>query len=161
MIRYLLICITLLYTSISNAEILQGRVVGVADGDTITVIDTRNTQFRIRLAGIDAPEKQQPFGQVSKKSLSDLVYDKTVQIEWSKKDRYERLVGKVSINNLDANLEQVKRGLAWHYIKYQKEQPVEDRITYSHAQEDAMTAKLGLWAEPNPIAPWDWRKQGK
>jgi len=156
--RYLLIGITLLYTSIASADILQGRVVGIADGDTITVLDASNTQFKIRLSGIDAPEKKQPFGQVSKKSLSDMAYDKTVKVEWSKKDRYQRLVGKVFINDLDANLQQIKRGLAWHYTKYQNEQPLEDRVSYSNAQEEATAAKLGLWSEPNPVAPWDWRK---
>jgi endonuclease YncB( thermonuclease family) len=65
----------------------------------------------------------------------------------------------VAIHTLDANLEQVKRGLAWHYTKYQNEQPYEDRINYLHAQEEATSAKLGLWAEYSPIAPWDWRKQ--
>lgn len=157
MIRYLLIGLTLLYTSQVWADLLQGRVVGVADGDTITVLDGSNTQYKIRLAGIDAPEKKQPFGQVSKKSLSDLVYNKVVDVDWSKTDRYGRLVGKVLVSDLDANLEQVKRGLAWHYSKYKKEQVFEDRLMYLHAQRDATEAKLGLWVEPNPIAPWDWR----
>lgn len=122
MLRYFLLSLTLIYTSPVLADILQGKVVGVTDGDTITLLDASNTQYNIRLAGIDAPEKKQPFGQASKKSLSYLVYDKTVQVEWYKKDRYNRLVGKVIVNNLDANLEQVKRGLAWHYTKYQNEQ---------------------------------------
>lgn len=161
MIRYLLICITLLYTSQACADTLQGRVVGVADGDTVTVLDASDTQHKIRLAGIDAPEKKQPFGQVSKQSLSDLVYDKTVQVDWTKTDRYGRIVGKVVVNKLDANLEQVKRGLAWHYTKYQKEQPFEDRLNYLHAQVVAKAAKLGLWVEPSPVAPWDWRKDKK
>lgn len=158
MLRYLLPALILLYSSLIFADTLVGRVVGVSDGDTITVLDTSNTQYKIRLTGIDAPEKKQPFGQVSKKSLSDLVYNKTVQVDWSKRDRYERLVGKVLVDNLDANLEQVKRGLAWHYTKYQKEQAFEDRLLYLHAQRDATTAKLGLWVEPNPVAPWNWRK---
>lgn len=158
MIRYLLICLTLLYTSQAFADTLLGRVVGVADGDTITVLDASDTQHKIRLSGIDAPEKKQPFGQVSKQSLSDLVYDKAVQVEWTKADRYGRMVGKVLVNKLDVNLEQVKRGLAWHYTKYQKEQPFEDRLSYLHAQEGAKTAKVGLWVEPSPVAPWDWRK---
>ena len=101
----------------------MGRVVGVSDGDTITLLDTTNTQYKVRLSGIDAPEKKQPFEQVSKRSLSDLVYDKTVAVEWKKKDRYQRIVGKVLLDNVDVNLEQVKRGLAWHYTKYKKEQP--------------------------------------
>ncbi|WP_020168396.1 MULTISPECIES: thermonuclease family protein [Methylotenera] len=150
----------LVYLSISsaNAELLQARVVGVADGDTITVLDANNTQYKVRLAGIDAPEKKQPFGQVSKRSLSDLVFNKAVTVDWSKHDRYERLVGKVWVNDLDANLEQIKRGLAWHYSKYKKEQVFEDRLTYLHAQEDAKTSKAGLWIESNPVPPWDWRK---
>lgn len=128
MIKYLLVCIAFLYTTQVCADVLLGRVVGVADGDTITILDASNTQYKIRLAGIDAPEKKQPFGQASKKSLSDLVYDKSVQVDWSKTDRYKRIVGKVYVNDLDANLEQVKRGLAWHYSKYKKEQPFEDRL---------------------------------
>jgi endonuclease YncB( thermonuclease family) len=158
MLRYLLLCITLLYSLNSIANTLVGRVVGVADGDTITVLDASNTQYKVRLSGIDAPEKKQPFGKVSKQSLSDLVYDKVVQVEWHKKDKYQRIVGKVLVNGLDANLEQVKRGLAWHYTKYQKEQPIQDRETYYSSQEAAKSSKLGLWLEPNPIAPWDWRK---
>jgi endonuclease YncB( thermonuclease family) len=86
------------------------------------------------------------------------VYNKPVQVDWSKTDRYGRLVGKVLVNGLDANLEQVKHGLAWHYTKYQNEQSYEDRVTYLHAQEEASIAKLGLWVEAYPIAPWDWRK---
>ena len=158
MLRYLLICLTLLYTSQICADVLHGRVVGIADGDTITVLDSNNTQYKIRLAGIDAPEKKQPFGQVSKKSLSDLVFDKTVLVDWSKTDRYGRLVGKVLVNDLDVNLEQVRLGLAWHYSKYKKEQPFENRLMYLHAQEDAAAAKQGLWVEPKSVAPWDWRK---
>ena len=153
MLRYLFIGLTVLYTSQVWADILHGRVVGIADGDTITVLDASNTQYKIRLAGIDALEKKQPDGQVSKKSLSDLVYDKNVQVDWSKTDRYGRLVGKVLFNDLDANLEQVSRGLAWHCSKYKKEQVLEDRLMYLHAQQDATAAKLGLWVEPNPIAP--------
>lgn len=159
--KYIVVLIALLFITPAYAELLEGRVVGVSDGDTITVLDSSNTQYKIRLAGIDAPEKKQPFGQVSKKSLSDLVYDKNVQVDWSKKDRYQRIVGKVFVNDLDANLAQVKRGLAWHYSKYKKEQPFEDRLNYLHAQEDAKAAQVGLWVEPNPIPPWDWRKHSR
>ena len=161
MIKYLLVILSLLYTSVTFADILDGRVIGVADGDTITLLDSTNTQYKVRLSGIDAPEKKQQFGQVAKQSLSDLVYDKTVQVDWSKHDRYGRTVGKVLLNKQDVNLEQVKRGLAWHYKKYQKEQPFEDRLTYIQAQEAAIQGKLGLWVEPEPIAPWDWRKANR
>lgn len=140
------------------ADTIAGRVVSVADGDTITVLDANNTQYKIRLSGIDAPEKVQPFGNTSKKSLSDLVYNKQVTIDWNKQDRYQRFVGKVLIDGLDANLEQVKRGMAWFYKKYQNEQSLQDRLDYLHAQEDAKSARLGLWVEYDAIAPWDFRE---
>lgn len=113
--------------SILQAATLTGRVVGVSDGDTITVIDNTNTQFKIRLAGIDAPEKKQAFGQVSKKALSDLVFGKQVNVEYDKQDRYGRTIGKVLVNGTDANLEQVKQGLAWFYRKYQGDMVLDDR----------------------------------
>lgn len=83
-----------LFSTATLAETIVGRVIGVADGDTITVLDTTNTQFKIRLSGIDAPEKKQAFGNVSKKSLSDLVYDKEVHVEWHKQDRLAALLAK-------------------------------------------------------------------
>lgn len=153
---YLLFSATLV-----NADTIAGRVVGVADGDTITVLDASNIQYKIRLSGIDAPEKKQAFGQVSKKSLSDFVYDKQVIIDWSKRDRYQRIVGKVLINGVDANLEQVKRGMAWFYKKYQNEQPLQDRLDYLHAHEAAEKGHVGLWADSEVVAPWDFRKQKK
>ena len=153
-----LVALLFLSSAAAQAALLEGRVVGVADGDTITILDNTNTQFKIRLAGIDAPEKKQPFGNVSKKSLSDLVYGKQVTIDWNKQDRYGRMVGKVLIDGVDANLEQVKRGFAWFYKKYQNEQPLQDRLDYLHAQEAAESSKVGLWIDKEPIAPWDFRK---
>ena len=143
------------------ADTLAGKVVGVADGDTITVLDGQQTQHKIRLMGIDAPEKAQPFGQNSKQSLSDLVFDRSVSVEWKKLDRYQRIVGKVQINGQDANLEQVRRGLAWHYKKYEREQEPLDRATYSQAEIEARMGRRGLWSDPGPTPPWDWRKSKK
>lgn len=157
-IKYILLAALLLLTSAAQSATLVGKVVAVADGDTITVLDNTNTQYKIRLAGIDAPEKKQPFGNVSKKSLSDMVYDKQVSVDYNKQDRYGRTVGKVIVNGVDANLEQVKRGLAWFYKKYQNEQPFEDRLNYLHAQESAEKSKVGLWVDVAPIPPWDFRK---
>ncbi len=96
----------------ANAETITGRVVGVADGDTITVLDADKVQHKIRLSGIDAPEKKQPFGNRSKESLSALAFDKTVNVETSKRDRYGRQIGKVLVNGRDVNLVQVERGMA-------------------------------------------------
>lgn len=135
------------------AEVLIGKVVGVSDGDTITLIDAGKTQYKIRLVGIDAPEKAQPYGQVSKRNLSELIYGKEVHVEWSKKDRYLRTLGKIILDGQDVCLEQVKRGMAWHYKKYQRDQTKEDQVLYSEAETKARSAKLGLWADPNPIEP--------
>lgn len=147
-----------LFIHSAYADVLSGRVVGVADGDTITVLDNTNTQHKIRLGGIDAPEKKQAFGNVSKKSLSDLVFNKNVDVEWRKVDRYGRKVGKVMVNEEDINLEQINRGLAWFYKKYQGELEQEDRITYEQAQQEAEANQLGLWIDQSPIPPWDFRK---
>ena len=141
-----------------HAGIIQGRVVGVADGDTITVLDADRVQHRIRLGGIDAPEKKQAFGTRSKQSLSDLVFSKTVTVETGKKDRYGREIGKVLVDGIDANLQQVSRGFAWHFKKYEREQSANDRQLYDFAQSEAKGARRGLWQDAEPVAPWDWRK---
>ena len=157
--KALLLALTLTFSiQFVNAATLTGKVVGVADGDTITVLDSSNTQYKIRLAGIDAPEKKQAFGNVSKQSLSDLVYGKQVDVDWEKQDRYGRTVGKVFVNGTNANLVQVKRGLAWYYKKYQNELILDDRLDYLHAQEAAESSKVGLWADREPTPPWDFRK---
>lgn len=149
-----LLCLSAVY-----AETITGRTVGVSDGDTITILDFTNTQHKIRLAGIDAPEKSQPFGQRSKQSLSDLVFGRTVSVETDKVDRYGRKVGKVRTpEGADANLEQVRRGLAWHYKDYQQEQSEADRATYAAAEGVARGQRRGLWGDAQPVAPWDFRK---
>lgn len=144
-----------------QAAALAGKVVGITDGDTLTLLDTTNTQHKIRLAGIDTPEKGQPFGQVCKQSLSDLVFNQPVEIQWDKLDRYGRVIGKVVKKDKDINLEQIKLGCAWHYKKYQHEQSPEDREKYSSAETSARGARFGLWADPNPVAPWEWRHRSK
>lgn len=159
--RTLLLTALLLFAHTSTADTLHGRVVGVADGDTVTVLDASNTQTKVRLMGIDAPEKKQAFGQKSKEHLSDLVFNKVVSVEYTKQDKYGRTVGKIMVSGVDANLEQVKVGLAWHYKQYQREQSVEDRTTYAQAEEQARAAKQGLWVDADPIPPWYWRKQQK
>jgi endonuclease YncB( thermonuclease family) len=94
-----------------------GKVVGVTDGDTLTVLTTQWQQHRVRLSGIDAPERRQAFGQVSKQHLSDLGYDKTVSVVFHKRDRYQRILGEVLVNGADVGLNQIQSGLAWHYKK--------------------------------------------
>ncbi len=145
-------------TTTSNADTLTGRVVGIADGDTLTLLDATNTQHKIRLSGIDSPEKRQPFGEHCKKSLSDLAYDRAVAIESTKLDRYGRVIGKVLVNGHDVNLEQVRRGCGWHYKKYQNEQILDDRLSYNAAEGAARASRVGLWTDNKPMPPWDWRK---
>jgi endonuclease YncB( thermonuclease family) len=112
--RCFLCLIGILVLSQANAETIIGKAIGVTDGDTIEILEQGNHVRRIRLSGIDAPEKGQPFDQRSKQSLSDLVFGKQVEAETSKIDRYGRAVAKVFINGKDVNLEQIKKG--WHGI---------------------------------------------
>ncbi|MFV2032984.1 MAG: thermonuclease family protein [Gammaproteobacteria bacterium] len=140
------------------AETLSGRVVRVTDGDTIVVLGPGNVQHKIRLTGIDAPERKQAFGTKSKDHLSDLVAGKSVDVDFVKRDRYRRILGKVLLNDRDMNLEQVKSGLAWHYKYYQKEQTSEDRALYSNAEVEAREAGRGLWRDPAPVPPWEYRR---
>lgn len=140
------------------ADTLTGRVIRVADGDTVTVLDYWKTRHKIRLQGIDAPERGQPYGKASGKHLSGLVAGRHVVVEYEKRDRYGRVVGKVLLSGVDVNLGQIKAGLAWHYKKYEMEQSAEDRGLYAAAENEAREAKRGLWVEPEPVAPWEWRR---
>ncbi|MBX9872071.1 MAG: thermonuclease family protein [Burkholderiaceae bacterium] len=140
-----------------QADLISGRVVSVADGDTITVLDGSNVQHKIRLAGIDAPEKSQAFGQRSRESLAELVAKRAVIIETNKQDRYGRYVGKVLVDGQDMNVEQIRRGLAWFYRQYEQELSDSDRQRYDRAESDARESRRGLWADIKPVAPWDFR----
>jgi len=149
------ILLTLALTA--NAETITGLVVGIADGDTLTVLDADKVQHKIRLAGIDAPEKKQPFGNSSRESLSELVFDKPVEVVTSKNDRYGRKIGKVLVKGQDVNLAQVKRGMAWVYRKYQHEQSYNDQREYEVAEDAAKAGKRGLWLDVASVEPWAFR----
>ncbi|MEN9996017.1 MAG: Thermonuclease precursor [Pseudomonadota bacterium] len=157
--RCLFATIFLLLTIKLQAATLQGKVVSVADGDTLTVLDDKKTQHKIRLQGIDAPEKAQAFGQKSKQSLNQLVHSKMVTVEFEKKDKYGRTVGKVLLNGTDVCLEQIKLGMAWHYKQYQSEQSKEERDIYAQAEQTARTQVVGLWKDKSPTPPWEFRRQ--
>ena len=143
------------------AEIITGRVVGVADGDTLTLLDASNQTHKIRLSGIDAPEKNQDFGQRAKASLSELVYGRAGTASCQKKDRYRRDVCVVKVNDKDVGLEQIRTGLAWWYRQYAREQTRQERLDYEKAEQDAKNRRLGLWSRNAPIPPWDWRHGGE
>lgn len=153
-----LITFLLLVFQLCHAEVIRGRVVGVVDGDTVDILTVEREQVRIRLAGIDAPEKAQPYGQRSKQKMSDLVFDKNAEVDFTKRDRYGRIIGKVMVNGRDASLGLLDAGLAWHYKKYAGEQSASDRATYANAEDAARSSRIGLWRDELPIAPWDWRR---
>ncbi len=130
---------------------LHGKVVGVADGDTLTLLSPDHIQTRIRLFGIDAPEKSQAFGQRSKASLSDLVFGRDVDVIVETLDRYGRTVGTVIHKGNDINLELVRQGMAWVYRKYSRDPK------YLETEAEARTTHRGLWLDEDPTPPWVYR----
>ena len=149
------------------AATVEGRVVGIADGDSITLLDADKTQHRIRIDGIDAPEKAQPFGDRSRQNMVRMVAGKEVIVECHKTDRYGRQICKVRVQpsvcpaygkTLDVGHAQILGGLAWWYRQYAKEQSAEDRGRYESAEQEARARKIGLWSDNNPIPPWEWRR---
>jgi endonuclease YncB( thermonuclease family) len=140
---------------------VTGRVVGVSDGDTITLLDAGNRQHKIRLDGIDAPESRQAFGARSKQSLSDLVFGQTVTVTSTKTDRYGRTVGNVAINGQDAGLIQVERGMAWFYRQYAGDLSNDRALAYDRAEGRARADRRGLWIERSPVEPWEYRAEAR
>lgn len=142
----------LLASLAADPSTITGRVVGVADGDTLTVLTADKTEVKVRLHGIDAPELGQPFGNNAKRELSRLAFQKEVTVIVTDRDKYGRTVGTVKAGGLDVNAEMVKGGMAWHFEKYAKG----DKGLAS-AQKAAKQSRSGLWSESDPVAPWDWR----
>ncbi|MEB4590158.1 thermonuclease family protein [Candidatus Thiothrix sp. Deng01] len=137
----------------------NGRVVNISDGDTLTVLGADNQRYKIRLQGIDAPEKSQPYGQKCKEALMMATTNLPVAVEAYKLDKYGRVVAKIIANGKDVALEQLNNGCAWHYTAYAKEQSAADQQTYAAAEQQARKARKGLWREKQPVAPWDYRRQ--
>ena len=163
-----IVWLALLFVAFSaSPATLTGHVVGVHDGDTITVLDATKTQHKIRLAGIDAPELKQAFGTRSRQNLSNMVYDKDARLECHKTDRYKRKVCKVWVQpsecttcgkTLDTGHAQIIAGLAWWYRAYAREQSAEDQGRYESAEDEARLRRWGLWRDTEPVPPWEWRK---
>ena len=133
----------------------SGKVVGVADGDTITVLRDKE-QVRIRLYGIDCPERHQAFGRRAKQFTSKLVYGKVVEVEVMATDRYGRTVALVAVNKQILNEELLKAGYAWVYYQYCHEMICHAWADYQFA---AKLDKRGLWRDPDPIPPWEFRRK--
>ena len=130
---------------------MTGVVIAVADGDTLTVLSERK-QVKVRLVDIDAPESKKAFGNRSKKSLSELCFGNTAKLEGNAKDRYGRTLARVYCDGVDANAEQVKRGMAWVFVRYAPK----GSLLYG-VQAEAKDAKVGLWVDTEPMPPWEWR----
>ena len=139
-----------------NRQLITGKVIKIADGDTFTILlQHDNFKVRVRLVSIDCPEKKQPFSKKAKQFLSQLIFEKKVKVYYHKKDRYGRVLGEVYIGNINVNEEMLKAGYAWHFKKYSKDKHLAELETLARKQ------KKGLWADPNPIPPWEWRKRKK
>jgi micrococcal nuclease len=137
-----------------HAQTITGKVVGVADGDTVTVLQNQN-QYKIRLYGIDTPEKGQDFGNRAKQFTSDLIFGKEVRVIEKDVDRYGRVVGMIYIGNICVNEEIVREGLAWVYDYYCKDSVCRE---WAGLEAQARQSSIGLWSHPDPIPPWDYRK---
>jgi len=135
-----------------QAQTLQGKVVHIADGDTLTIL-VDHEQVKIRLAEVDAPESHQDYGQRAKQVLGQLVFGKEVLVDDEGKDRYGRTIGHVHLGSLDVNSEMVRAGYAWVYVKYARDQSL-----YA-LEREAREARRGLWASDVRVPPWEWRKE--
>ena len=131
----------------------QGKVVGITDGDTVTVLTSTNEQVKIRIYGIDCPEKKQAFGTKARAFLASLIFGQTVIIQPSGKDLYGRTIAKISYEDRDIGLTMIQYGYAWWYQAYAKKE-----IDYKKAQVKAKDQQLGLWQDANPVEPWKFRK---
>lgn len=151
--------ISLLLTAVAlfaRADI-SGRVVRVLDGDTVEVLQESGERTRVRLAGIDAPEKSQPFGQRSRQMLSARIAQQPVLVTGEERDRYGRLLGTIWLGNEDMNAGQIRAGMAWAY-RYRGKAVTP---SYSIVERRAREQREGLWADPAPVEPWRWRQNGK
>ncbi|MBC7619518.1 MAG: thermonuclease family protein [Candidatus Saccharibacteria bacterium] len=140
---------------------LHGMISGVTDGDTVTLLDAQNMRYKLRLAGIDAPEMRMPFGVQAKQFLEKRLLNKKVVALITKQDRYGRDIATLLLAGEDINLQLIQAGLAWHYTKYAREQTDESAARYSNAERKARMQSVGLWQADSPQSPWDWRADRK
>ena len=133
------------------AAILEGRVVKIADGDTLTMV-VDGQQERIRLSDIDTPERKQPFGMRAKQALAEMTFGKNISVFTTTRDRYGRVIGHVTAEGVDVNAELIRLGYAWVYRRYS------DDAELIRLEEAARNERLGLWADSDPIPPWEWRR---
>lgn len=150
-----LLLLALIACQCAYAKSIDGRVVRVSDGDTITVLTAGNKQEKIRLYGIDAPEKRQAFGEKSRQALASFVAGKTVKVDVLDVDRYGRNVGVVLDGNFNINRAMITQGMAWVYSYFCKKSFCNE---WKNLEVQAQKSKKGLWRDPAPVPPWEWRK---
>jgi endonuclease YncB( thermonuclease family) len=156
-----LIALLLAGAALGQEAIVSARIVGITDGDTVKALVAGNELLRVRLSWIDAPEKSQAFGQRSKQHLSDLVFGREVQLHAHGLDRYGRTLAVIFVNDTDANLEQVRSGLAWCYTRYLSEASSDIQVSYRQAEAEAKGERRGLWSDSEPVEPWLYRRTKK
>lgn len=168
--RLLVVLFCVFVAQATHALTITGIAVNVADGDTITILDGAKQQQKIRINGIDAPEKGQPFGNRSRENLTRMVHKKEVTADCNKIDRYGRHICVVQVQpadcptcgkTVDVGHAQILAGLAWWYRQYAKDQTPDHRGRYESAEKEAQARKLGLWRDKSPTPPWEWRKTPK
>lgn len=159
--RVLWLVVCCVVAPMAQAESLRARVVSVTDGDTVTVVTPTKKRMKVRLGGIDAPDKKQPFGKAAKAALSDLVKGRDVDLIGSKPDRHEPFVAKVMHEGRDVNLELLRMGLAWCHVKFPEEQSAEDGEVYAAAESDARDSGLRLWSDFGATPPWEWKEPAR
>ena len=148
-------------TALGQEVIVPARIVGITDGDTVKALVADNQLLRIRLLNIDAPESSQAFGQRSKQHLSELVFGREVELHTRGLDRYGRTLAVIFVDGIDANLEQVRSGMAWCYTRYLSEAGADLQASYRQAETEGWEQQRGLWSEPDPIPPWEYRHAAK
>lgn len=157
-LAFISLLLALLSCPPADAWILTGRVSAVVSGDTIKVVDDRKMQYTVRLAGVDAPEKFQAYGQRSLESLRELVFQRGVAVEIPGNDRKAARRGKVLMQGRDVNLEQISRGMAWHDRSQAAGLSTADREAYAAAEAAARQQRAGLWRDARPVPPWEYRQ---
>ena len=141
----------------AHAEMITGRVISIADGDTLTLLDALNREHQISLAGIDAPELAQAFGQQAKTSLAALALDQQATANCNKRGRLPHEICTVSVDGKDIGLEQIRIGMAWWYWQNAAGLTVQTQTNYRQAEFNAKIHRLGFWNSNNPTPPWVWR----
>ena len=160
MLKNLITLIIILFYQICHAN-EEGVIINVVDGDTVHLLNDNEEKLKVRLHHIDAPELDQSYGKESKFALEQLILNKKVTVISDKKDKYKRLLGVISLDAMDVNLEMIKAGAAWHFKKYAKfDQAREQYQIYDEHEHQAKLKKIGLWKE-KAISPWLWRKNKK